>query len=187
MLTTFCQSHKTLVQAQHQDYPLGTLIDIVVNPSNGVFEVFWIHTPEGKKLLLPKDIIFWNQEKITISDANDLTEPEALPRMNKIFEQECPLLKNNVWDKSTQTNYGQVSDFMFDTLSPRLLGLEVKQGFLGLHTLRIPQHHIVHIQADRITIDQSLMKHEGNKPLERREKITPLKVPELERSSSRKQ
>lgn len=179
MLTTFRHSYKTLVQPQNSELPAGWLIDIVVNPSNGLFEAFWVNTPQGKKLLLPKDIVFWDTEQITISDQNDLADPGSLPRLNKIFEQECALLKTPVWDEAHQKIIGRVTDFTFDTISPRLLALEVKGGLLGCRHSRIPQHRIMRIQPDRIVVDSAALKTETTNQ-KFPQKLPVLEVPELD-------
>lgn len=179
MLTTFRHSYKTIVQPENNDLPAGWLIDIVVNPDTGVFEAFWVHAVEGKKLLLPKDIIFWDSEQITINDPQDLASPEDLPRLSKIFEQECPILKATVWDEALEKNIGKVCDFTFDTISPRLLALEIESGLLGLKSQRIPQHRIVSIQADCIVVDSAALKTEEAKT-KLSEKLPVMEVPELE-------
>jgi len=161
MLTTFRQSFKTIVQTKSDDLPLGLLVDMVVNPNTGAFEAFWVKALDGTKLLLPKDILFWNTEQITISDANDLAIPESLPRLGKIFEAECPILKTIVFDKALNKNIGVVRDFTFDTLSPRLLALEVQSGYFGLKRQRILQHRIIQIEAKRIIVDSTVLKTES--------------------------
>lgn len=177
MLTTFRLSFKTMVQAKSSDLPLGLLIDMVVNPNTGVFEAFWVKTMNGAKLLLPKDILFWDAEQITVNDENDLALPTDLPRLRKIFDQECPILKAKVYDRALQQSIGTVRDFTFDTLSPRLLAIEVQRGLLGLQRHKIPQHRIVEIEAHQITVDSTLLKTE---PETEGKKLPVLEVPELE-------
>ena len=179
MLTTFRDSFKTPIQAQNDDLPLGLLIDMVINPHTGVFEAFWVKGLDEAKLLLPKDILFWDNQQITISDQNDLSSPSQLPRLNKIFEQECSVLKAPVYDIALKKNLGQVFDFTFDTISPRLLALEVKCGWLGIKRQRIPQHRIQCIESNRIVVDSSALKPEA--PVEKLSKKLPvLEVPELD-------
>lgn len=184
MLTTFRQSFKTLVQSQNDDLPTGLLIDMVINPSTGVFEAFWVKSMEGNKLLMPKDIIAWNSEQITINDTSDLSLPKDLPRLEKIFNKECSILKAKVYDRAHKKTLGTVRDFTFDTISPRILALEVEKNWFGVGRHRIPQHRIISIKPDGITVDSSVLKTEAK--LERvKKKITALEVPELE-STSRK-
>lgn len=179
MLTTFRQSFKTLVQAKNDETPVGLLVDMVVNPNTGVFEALWVKSIEGSKLLLPKDILFWDSEQITINDNNDLATPESLPRLAKIFEQECPILKSTVHDQALNKNIGRVRDFTFDTISPRLLALEVQNGFLGINKQRIPQHHILRIEPRCIVVDSLALKGDQAENLVSK-KITRLEVPELD-------
>jgi sporulation protein YlmC with PRC-barrel domain len=179
MLTTFKQSFKTLVQSKNDDLPTGLLLDMVINPETGVFEAFWVKSLEGQKLLLPKDIISWDTQQITINDSNDLSTPEALPRLRKIFEKECSILKARVFDRAHNKFLGTVRDFTFDTISPRLLALEVEKNWFGYGRHRIPQHRIIKIKADQITVDSSVLKTEP-KPETVKNKIPVLDVPELD-------
>lgn len=179
MLTTFRQSYKTLVQTSADAMPLGLLIDMVVNPNKGTFEAFWVRSLEGHKLLLPKDIISWDSQQITISDSNDLSAPDNLPRLEKIFDKECPILKATVYDRALNKPLGYVRDFTFDTISPRLLALEVERNFLGMGRKRIPQHRIVAITPEQIIVDSTLLKTEI-KPEKLNEKIPVLEAPELD-------
>ncbi len=176
MLTTFRQSYKTIIQSKNDDIPTGVLLDMVINPETGVFEAFWVKSLEGQKLLLPKDIINWDTQQITINDSNDLSSPEDLPRLRKVFEKECPILKAKVYDRAHEKFLGTVRDFTFDTISPRLLALEVEKNFFGMGRHRIPQHRIIKIKADKITVDSSVLKTEAK--IEK--KIPVLDVPELD-------
>lgn len=179
MLTTFRQSFKTMVQAVNDEMPLGLLIDMVVNPHKGTFEAFWVRALDGQKLLLPKDIISWDSNNITIRDNNDLSAPEDLPRLAKIFAKECPILKAPVFDRAHNKVLGTVRDFTFDTISPRLLSIEVEKNFLGWERHRIPQHRIIKITPQRIVVDSSVLKTE-TKVEKLSKKIPVLEVPELE-------
>ncbi|NCP67367.1 PRC-barrel domain containing protein [bacterium] len=182
MLTTFKQSYKTIIQSKNDDLPTGLLLDMVVNPDTGVFEAFWVKSLEGQKLLLPKDIISWDSQQITINDSNDLSTPEDLPRLRKTFEKECPILKARVYDQAHKKYLGTVSDFTFDTISPRLLALEVEKNWFGFGKHRIPQHRIIKIKADKITVDSSVLKTEVKSD----KKIPVLDVPELDGPTRKK-
>lgn len=179
MLTTFKQSYKTIVQSKNDDLPTGLLLDMVINADTGVFEAFWVKSLDGLKLLLPKDIITWDSQQITISDNHDLSSPENLPRLKKIFEKECSILKARVYDQAHHKILGTVRDFTFDTISPRLLAIEVEKNWFGYGRHKIPQHRIIKIQADKITVDSSILKIE----IKTEKKIPVLEVPELEGSS----
>lgn len=187
MLTTFKQSYKTLVQTSSDSLPLGLLIDMVVNPDKGTFEAFWIKSLEGQKLLLPKDIIAWDSQQITINDNNDLSDPEDLPRLEKIFAKECPILKAIVFDQATQQTLGRVRDFTFDTISPRLLALDVEKNWLGWGRHRIPQHRIVKITPRRIVVDSTALKNDPKTEETEKEKMPVLEVPELDGPRQKKE
>jgi len=167
-----------LVQSQNDDLPTGLLIDMVINPDTGIFEAFWVKSMDGHKLLMPKDIISWNGEQITINDSNVLSLPKELPRLKKIFEKECSILKAKVYDRAHQKTLGTLRDFTFDTISPRILALEVEKNWLGFGRHRIPQHRIISIKPDGITVDSSVLKTE-TKIEKVKKKIPALDVPEL--------
>ncbi len=169
-----------MVQTANDEMPLGLLIDMVVNPNKGTFEAFWIKSLDGQKLLLPKDILSWDSQNITISDNNDLSAPEDLPRLAKIFSKECPILKATVFDRAHNKVLGKVRDFTFDTISPRLLSIEVEKNFFGWGRHRIPQHRIIKITPTQIVVDSSVLKTE-TKEEKISKKMPVLEVPELDR------
>ena len=147
MLTTFNDSYKTpLFSHNNGELLIGFLIDIVINSETGIFEAFWIHSIEGQKLLLPKDILSWNYNRIITEDIGNLSSPESLPRLKRVFEKECPILQAPVYQRSDHAFIGKVKNFTFDTISPRLLSIEVRKGFFGF-SKRI----ISHKSIDKIT------------------------------------
>ena len=183
MLTSFQESHKTIVKASHPtpDLMIGYLIDLVVNPETGIIVALWINGLEGKRLLLPEDVLHWNQEEISIQDVQDLSPAESLPKLDKIFKIECPILKTNVYTPAQKKPIGRVTNFIFDTLSPRILSIEVATGFLGIHKIIIPKNRITKITEEGIFItDNRLkMKLEAEKKLAKHLEALK-KVPEMD-------
>ncbi len=159
MLTTYRESYKTLVETErHDGIPLGYLIDVVINPDNGIFAAMWIQSLEDKVLLLPKDIVFWTHEHIIINDENDLATPEKLPRLSNMLHKECAIINAPVYNQTEGGLIGKVHDFTFDTISPRLLSIEVKYGLLGLKRRIIPHHKIKKITPEGIFITEPTTK-----------------------------
>ncbi len=141
MLTSFLDSYKTWIFAKNSDdkMPVARLIDFVINPETGVFEAFWVEAPEGLKLISPKDILQWTEEKVLITDVQSLMDCSKLPRLQKILEKEIPILKAEVF--CGKKLLGKVVDFVFDTISPRILSLTVKSGFWFFGVERIIRHN----------------------------------------------
>ncbi len=159
MLTTFSESYKTPIFARSaSELVVGFLVDMVINPDTGIFEALWINSIEGQKLLLPKDIIYWNHEKILTDDINNLVFPKELPRLQKIFDKECTILGATVFSNQQVKPLGKVKNFSFDTISPRILTLEISQGFLGLSKQIITQQNINKITPKGIWINEPTAK-----------------------------
>jgi len=144
MLTDFFSSQKTWVFSKGSGprIPVGKLVDFVINPDTGTFEAFWINTTRGLKLLSPKDILRWHRGKILIAESEDFSTPEQLPKLKKIMENEVSILGAKVFSVHTsiqdlaqkkagiKTYIGRVTNFSFDTLSPRIVTIIVQSGAL---------------------------------------------------------
>ena len=164
MLTNFNDSFKTPVFARStSEMMIGYLVDMVIDPDTGIFKALWINSIDGQKLLVPKDIIYWNSQKILIDDVNILSKAEDLPRLQKTFEKECPILGAWVYEHKQSKPFGKVANFMFDTISPRILSLEIKSGWFGLKHRLIPQGQIDKIDQRGIWVKQDRQKIKGTK------------------------
>lgn len=116
--------------------PVGKVIDCIINPKTGIFEAFWVKTFEGMKLLPTKDILRWKGKELLIEDLQNLVFPDKLIRYQDLLEEEIPVLKAAVWDN--KVSMGKVHNFSFDTISPRLLHVYAKKGWI------FPKHYIIH-------------------------------------------
>jgi len=133
MLTTYRQAYKTLVYSQIASgsgkLAVGFFIDFIINPDDGVVVALWVETLQGKKCLDPGDIIHWRSSEILIGHTQDCYDPNESPKIKKICEKECPILGTNVYGTMSQRNLGQVRNFGFDTISPRILSLHVRPNW----------------------------------------------------------
>ena len=129
MLTSFNEAYKTWIYAKNADdkVPVAQLVDFVINPETGIFEAFWVSSISGLKLVSAKDIALWTEDEIVITDEHAILDPQELPRIAKVIEKEIPILGAPVF--SGKMRLGEVKDFAFDTISPRILSLTVYSGF----------------------------------------------------------
>lgn len=129
MLTSFNEAFKTwiYIKGAEDKTPVAQLIDCVVNPETGIFEAFWVDTISGLKLISSKDMALWTEEEILINDEHAILEPKDLPRIYKVIEKEIPIMGSPVL--AGKMYLGDVIDFAFDTISPRILSLTVRSGF----------------------------------------------------------
>jgi len=168
MLTDFLSAERTWVIAKtsEDDFPVGALVDFVINPDSGVFEALWIRTQDGLRLLPLDDLIQWTRDKIIIRDENDLMLPSNFPRIKKILEREVPIRNAKVF---CDNNFiGRVKNFGFDTLSPKILTLLVHSGFLfWSHERIIPRNKILRIDEKGIFISGNEIKKTDEKILEK--------------------
>ncbi len=170
MLTDFLSSQKTWVFSKRNgpQIPVGRLIDFVINPDTGVFEAFWVNTTDGLRILLPKDILRWQNRKILIESSGDFTDPKLLPRLKKIMDREVPILGARAFsvlttiqdlaqkNMGTRIFIGRVKNFSFDTLSPRIVTIIVESGFLWWKKQRIiPRTRILKIEPEGIYISEN--------------------------------
>ncbi len=156
MLIDFLSAQRTWVYAKNSDddLPIGVFADAVINPDSGKFEALWIKSPDGLKLILPQDVIRWSNGKLTINDERNLTDAGNLPRIRQIIEREIPILHAKVF--AGEIFLGRVKNFSFDTLSPRLLQIEVSKGALWWRDQRIiPRNKILQITAKGIFISEN--------------------------------
>jgi len=170
MLTDFFSSQKTWVFSKGSGprIPVGKLVDFVINPDTGTFEAFWINTTRGLKLLSPKDILRWHRGKILIAEIGDFSDPKHLPRIQKIMENEIPILGAKVFSvhttiqdmakkkAGTKTYIGRVTNFSFDTLSPRIVTIIVQSGALWWVKRRIiTRTRILKIEQEGILVSEN--------------------------------
>jgi sporulation protein YlmC with PRC-barrel domain len=172
MLTSFLQSQKTIVFSKSSDIPLGIFFDCIIDPDSGKFEALWIRTPTGLKIISLTDIIRWQQKRIIISDEQDITDAEYFPRIQNVLDREVPIFKTKVFIRKKCV--GQVVDFSFDTISPRILTLIVRHGlWIWGKEYIIPRSRILKISSEGIFISENIIRTSEKKE---KEKIVP--VPE---------
>ncbi len=162
MLTSYFESYKTWIFAKNgpiKNMPIGRLLDFVINSENGIFEGLWVKTGKFTGILSPKDILEWNDEGIFILQENEISLPDKFPKIKKILEKEVPILGNYVFIEKTKKLIGKVSDFSFDTISPRILSLHVNSGFWIFGKQRIiGQKQIIKITGKGIFIKEPIIK-----------------------------
>lgn len=178
MLTSFRDARKTwIVSDGEHAMPLGRLTDTVVNPDTGAIEAFWVRTPEGLRLLLPDDITRWRGE-IILEHPEDLVTAEEFPRLEQLLDREVSIIGAPVFqeDPRGQIKIGRVQNFTFDTLSPKLLALEVARGFWMFRQYAlIPRSRLLRITEEGIFVAPNILKlSDEEKPaLARPSKILP--------------
>ena len=162
MLTTYRKAYNTTVYAQMEKgkLPVGLFIDLVINPDNGTAFALWVQTLQGKKMLDPHDIIQWRSSEILIREPDNCYDPEPNPKLKKIFAKECAVLGADVYRLSDGKRIGQVRNFGFDTISPRILSLHVQPRWWEFwHKQIIPHSRIDQITAKGIFVnDQAAIK-----------------------------
>jgi len=161
MLTTFSNAHKTWIYAQEGlsvDIPIARTVDFVINPKNGIFEAIWVMEQKGLKLINIKDILRWNTKEIFINNKNVILDSEKHPKLQSVLENELSIIGAPVFTNKKKF-LGKVKNFVFDTISPRILSLIVKSGFLFFGKTRIiPKSRITKITTDGIFVSENTEK-----------------------------
>ena len=145
MITSYSEIFKAWLFARtpFPDIPVGQIVDFVINPDSGKFDAIWIKGMEGLRLISPKDVISWEPGSITIEDENELLKVEDFPQIKNTLKKEVAILSSPVYIQTSKKYLGRVIDFSFDTVSPQILGITVKSGFLWFgHTRKITHKKI---------------------------------------------
>lgn len=140
--------------------PLGRLTDTVVNPDTGAIEAFWVRTPQGLRLLLPDDITRWRGE-IVLENPQDLVTAEDFPRLEQLLDREVSIIGAPVFqeDPRGQIKIGRARNFTFDTLSPKLIALEVVRGFwLFRQYVIISRSRLLRITEEGVFVAPNILK-----------------------------
>lgn len=176
MLTNFRREKKSVIVIEEGENvtPIGKFFDFVIDPDTGKCEAIWVQSFVGMKILFPQDIQFWQEGIIKVNSEDDLRNPDEEPKLKAVFDREVPVIYAPVFEE--KANLGQVINFAFDTISPRILSLIVQKGFWIFGTSRIINYkNIVAITEDGIQIEESNItgpgepkdedgKKEGKKP-----------------------
>lgn len=109
--------------------PIGKIVDGVIHPDTFSFVAYWVSTPDGMRLLLQDDVLSWQHDIIRVRDEQCFLLPNEAVRLKPLLEREIPILKAKVFCNNQPL--GKVVDFTFDTLSPKILQLDVRGGVLG--------------------------------------------------------
>ncbi len=186
MLTDYKRACKTWVYAEHegQNMPIAQMIDFVINPETGAFEALWVRALGGNKLLFAKYILEWSESALIVKHEDDLVNPGEAAHIQTVLQKEVTILRSPVFDEKTKKNLGIVINFSFDTLSPRLLSIEIKTGIFPWAKRRIiPHNKITKITDHGIYISDNTAKikvtdeKEETKSLKRK-KLEPVKTTE---------
>jgi uncharacterized protein YrrD len=159
MLMTFRQAQKQLVvtDAEKGFDPLGRFYDFVINPETGKCEALWIQSLFGLRILFLDDITRWQDEMIHIKSSEMLHKSENLPRLKNIFEAEVPIMHAKVWEGDVQI--GRVKNFWFDTISPRIVKISVRNGWWFFAPKRIITSDCIESITEKgVTICESPIK-----------------------------
>jgi sporulation protein YlmC with PRC-barrel domain len=108
--------------------PVGKVVDVIIDPDNGKFSALWIRSIRGLRILAFSDITRWKQNEIIVNTEQSFYLPEEMPRLKEIFEKEVPVINAPVFEKKNKI--GRVMDITFDTISPRIVALHIRSGFL---------------------------------------------------------
>ena len=88
-----------------------------------------------------------------------MVKAEELPKLQKILNKEVPILGASVYIESTHKRLGRVINFAFDTISPKILSLQVRSGWWVFGSNRtIPRTKITKMTEKAIFINDQGIK-----------------------------
>lgn len=179
---TFRQAQRQMVvtDAEKGFDPLGRFYDFVINPSTGKCEALWIQSLFGLRILFPDDITAWQDDLIHIASIELLHKPENLPRLEKIFTKEASVMYAPVWQGGQMI--GSVRDFWFDSISPRIVKILVKNGWWLFGKKRIIESHCIELINEKgVFISNHILNLSSKNNLEEKDIKTIVQEPGMEK------
>ena len=142
-------------------FPLGKVVDIVVDPNAGQCVALWVKTLDGLRLLDFRDIKKWKSREIFTSTQKDMLKPEEFPRISAILEREVPIIGADVLAQEglQKKKIGVVQDFTIETNFPVILSIKVNTGWwIFGKKIDIPRKRILKIDEQGILISGNLVQ-----------------------------
>ncbi|MDH3324282.1 MAG: PRC-barrel domain-containing protein [Candidatus Peregrinibacteria bacterium] len=180
MITTFNREIKKWIFArtgESPEVPVARVLDFIISPETGKFKALWVITPNGVRLISTKDVVQWTEKEIVIASENEIVTPENSPKLVKFATKEVSILGAKVFLKNSRGKYlGRVRDFAFDTISPQILSIHVRNGVWVFGKKRIiPRAKIAKISKLGIFITENIAAkkvfEEGKKILSEKKKV----------------
>lgn len=143
--------------------PIATTTGAIINPNNLKIEGFYCHAPDKKHktaVLVEQDIRDVIPQGIVVNDADSLTDPEDLVRLQKIMDLNFELVGKKVVTENKE-RLGKVSDFAIDTKSMFIKKLYVTQSILKSFTggnLGVDRSQIIEITDKKVVIRELAQK-----------------------------
>ena len=160
MLRNFREISKSWVFSAETtpSFPLGKVVDIVVDPYSGHCVALWVKTLDGLRLLDFRDIQKWKSREIFASAQKDILKPEEFPRLKPILEREVRIIGADVWAHNglEKKKIGVVEDFMIETSFPVILSIKVNTGWwIFGKKIEIPRKRILQITEEGILVSDN--------------------------------
>jgi sporulation protein YlmC with PRC-barrel domain len=141
---------------------VGRVRDVVVDPETGEIPALWVGTADGMQLLSINEIQRWTRDEIFVESFADLVSAEEFPRLEHVLQSEVKIIHALVFEQLQQpVKIGKCHNFAFDTLSPKLVSIEVVSGwFLWQKTRVIHRRQILEIKIDGIYVSPPVISEE---------------------------
>ena len=145
--------------------PIGRVQDLVVHPDTGEIPALWVRVAGEIKILSFTEIQRWSRDEIWIESLSDLISAEEFPRLERVLQNEVKIIGAAVFEKKeTLELLGKCQNFSFDTLSPKLLSLNVVSGAFFWKKLHvIHRRQILEIKESGIFVSSPLITEEVEK------------------------
>lgn len=143
--------------------PVATSTGVIINPNNLKIEGLYCHAPDKKHktaILVEQDIRDVIPQGIVVNDADALTDPEDLVRLQKIMDLNFELVGKKVVTENKE-RLGKVSDFAVDTKSMFIKKLYVTQSILKSFAggnLGVDRSQIIEITDKKVVIRELAQK-----------------------------
>lgn len=139
--------------------PIGTVVDIIINPNNLKIEGWYVddHSKRQRVVLLSQDIRDIIDQGFVVNDHDGLSEVEELVRLQSVIEIGFELMGKSVVTKGKQ-RLGKVNDFAFDKDSSIIQKLYISQpivkSFSGGSAI-VDRNQIIEINSRRIIVREA--------------------------------
>ncbi len=141
-------------------FPLGKVVDIVIDPLIAKGVALWIKTIDGLRLVDIRDIQTW-RKNIYIPSQKEILKPTEFPRILPILEREVPIIGADVFVQEIKNfrKIGKVINFAFIKTEILITDIEVNTGWwIFGKKIKITRKRILKIDKTGIFVTNNLIQ-----------------------------
>ena len=141
--------------------PIGTVLEMIVNPNNLKIEGWYVDDParRQRRVLLSQDVRDIIEQGFVVNDHESLTEPSELIRLKSVLELGFELIGKSVITEH-KNRLGKVNDYAFEKDAFFIQKLYISQSLVrsfGGGAAIVDRNQIVEINNKSIIVSDATM------------------------------